>query len=99
MRGHTEVKTELKKNEISTLSEEIARLLDRTYNDLMSTLVNLSGSLKDIECGTRIKIPIPAGYVNFYKSTESFEMSLWLKENMMETEPMTQENLNLNDEA
>jgi len=67
----------------------MASLLDRTYNDLMSTLVNLSGSLKDIECGTRIKIPIAAGYVNFYKSSESYEMSVWLKEAMMETEPLT----------
>jgi len=73
--------------------------LDRTYNDLMSTLVNLSGSLKDIECGTRIKIPIRAGYVNFYKSQESFEMSLWLKENMMEITPEEAfPNLNLNEE-
>jgi len=63
----------------------------------MSTLVNLSGSLKDIECGTRIKIPIPAGYVNFYKSSESFEMSVWLKEAMMTTEPLP-ENYNLDDE-
>jgi len=70
-------------------------LLERTYNDLMSTLVNLSGSLKDIECGTRIKIPIRAGYVNFYKSLESFEITLWLKEAMMTTE---QENLNRNEE-
>ncbi len=72
------------------------RLLDRTVNDLMSTLVNLSGSLKDIECGTRIKIPIRAGYVNFYRSLESYEISLWLKEAMMTTEPM---NLNSNDET
>ncbi len=71
--------------------------MDRTVNDLMSTLVNLSGNLKDIECGTRIKIPIRAGYVNFYKSVESCEISLWLKETMMETmEEMT--NLNLNEE-
>jgi len=75
------------------------RLLERTSNDLMSTLVNLSGSLKDIECGTRIKIPIPAGYVNFYKSVESYEMSLWIRDSMMETEPVTiQENLNKDDE-
>ncbi len=74
----------------------MAKLLDRTVNDLMSTLVNLSGSLKDIECGTRIKIPTRAGYVNFYKSVESCEISLWLKEMMMEIE---QENLNLNDET
>ncbi len=73
----------------------MASLLDRTVNDLMSTLVNLSGNLRDIECGTRIKIPIRAGYVNFYKSVESCEISLWIKETMMETE---KENLNLNDE-
>ncbi len=82
--------------------------MDRTYNDLMSTLVNLSGSLKDIECGTRInnctqsvigaKIPIAAGYVNFYKSVESFEMSLWLKENMMETTEENTTSMNQNDE-
>ncbi len=78
------------------LSEEMANLLDRTINDLMSTLVNLSGSLMDIECGTRIKIPIRAGYVNFYRSLESFEISLWLKESMMMTEKM---NLNQNDET
>jgi len=85
-----------KTNEISTLSEEIANLLDRTVNDLMSTLVNLSGNLMDIECGTRIRIPIPAGYVNFYKSVESLEISLWLREAMMETETT---NLNKNDET
>ncbi len=73
----------------------MASLLDRTVNDLMSTLVNLSGNLTDIECGTRIKIPIRAGYVNFYKSVESLEISLWLKEAMMTTEP---KNLNLDDE-
>jgi len=80
---------ELKENNeiFLTLPEEMVKLLDRIYNDLMSTLVNLSGSLTDIECGTRIKIPIPAGYVNFYKSSESYEMSVWLKESMMTTEP------------
>jgi len=83
------------------LSEEMAKLLDRTVNDLMSTLVNLSGNLMDTECGTRIntyggaEIPIRAGYVNFYRSLESYEISLWLKESMMTTEP---QNLNLNDE-
>jgi len=89
--------------EISMLSEEMANLLDRTVNDLMSTLVNLSGNLKDIECGTRInrfnpgaEIPIRAGYVNFYKSVESYEITLWLKEAMMTT--MT-ENLNHDDEV
>ncbi len=74
----------------------MAKLLDRTVNDLMSTLVNLSGNLMDTECGTRIKIPIRAGYVNFYRSQESYEISLWLKESMMTTEPL---NLNSNDEV
>ncbi len=70
----------------------MTKILERIYIDLMSTLVNLSGSLKDIECGTRIKIPIAAGYVNFYKSSESFEMSVWLKESMMTTEPKVTQN-------
>jgi len=92
-----EVKIELKNNETyQILTEEMTKILNRIYSDLMSTLVNLSGSLKDIECGTRIKIPIPAGYVNFYKSSESYEMSVWLRESMMETEPM---NLNKDDEV
>jgi len=77
------------------LCKEMESLLDRTLNDLMSTLVNLSGNLTDIECGTRIKIPTRAGYVNFYRSLESYEISIWLKESMMTTEKM---NLNLNDE-
>ncbi len=77
----------------------MAKLLDRTVNDLMSTLVNLSGSLKDTECGTRIKIPIRAGYVNFYRSVESYEISLWLKETMMDTESTTMTNLNYDDET
>jgi len=85
----------LETKEISMLSEEMAKLLDRTINDLMSTLVNLSGSLTGIECGTRIKIPIRAGYVNFYKSVESYEISIWLKEAMLTT---ITESLNLNDE-
>ncbi len=96
MSPHNTGVKELKDNETyQILSAEMTKLLDRIYSDLMSTLVSLSGSLKDIECGTRIKIPIAAGYVNFYKSLESYEMSVWLKEAMMETEPIT---MNLNDE-
>ena len=72
------------------------KLLDRTSEDLMSTLVNLSGNLKDIECGTHIKIPIPAGYVNFYKSVDAYEMRLYLKESMLETEPIQ---MNLDEES
>ena len=88
---------ELKENETyPTLSEEMEKLLNRTSEDLMSTLVNLSGSLKDIECGTRIKIPIPAGFVSCYKLDDALEMSLWLKEVLMDKEPIS---LNRNDET
>ena len=73
----------------------MTKLLARISEDLMSTLVNLSGSLRDIECGTRIKIPTAVGYVNFYKSLESYEMSVWLKDAMMETEPVS---MNLDEE-
>jgi len=40
----------------------------------------LSGSLKDIECGTHIKIPIPVGYVSCYKSDEALKLSLWFSD-------------------
>ncbi len=79
--------------EIQVLSAEMARLLDLTYHELMNILVNLSGNLTDIECGTHIKIPMDAGYVNFYKSSEHYEISLWLKQGMKEQMPK-QNNLN-----
>ncbi len=40
---------------------------------------NLDGNLKDIGCGTHIKIPMDAGYVNFYRSANSFEITAWMK--------------------
>ncbi len=59
------------------------KLGNRMLNDLTSTLVNLSGSLKDIECGTHIKIPMGAGYVNYYKSQDNSEkISLWIPQEM-----------------
>ena len=67
---------------ISTLSEELAKLLDRISTDLESTLVSLDGSLKDIGNGTHIKIPTGAGYVNFFKSQNNYEISIWLKEKL-----------------
>lgn len=73
--------------EISILSEEMEKLLSRTLDDLVSTLVNLSGSLKDIECGTHIKIPTDAGFVSYYKSAENFStLTLNLREKISETE-------------
>ncbi len=81
---------------ISTLSAELERLLSRISIDLANTLVNLDGSLKDIDNGTHIKIPMDAGYVNCYKSVSSLEISIWLKEII--SQPI-QQNLNLDDEA
>ncbi len=57
------------------------KLSYRILEDVTSTLVNLSGSLKDIECGTRIKIPMGAGYVSYYKSSESSEtVAVWMNQ-------------------
>ncbi len=67
--------------EIQTLAEEMEKLSARIQEDVTSTLVNLSGKVKDIECGTRIKIPMGAGYVSYYKSPESSETVLcWMNE-------------------
>ncbi len=66
--------------EIQTLSEEMTKLLDRISNDLTSTLISLDGNLKDIECGTLIKIPTAAGYVKSYKSATSLEIQVYLRD-------------------
>jgi len=70
-------------NAIVALTEEMEKLSNRILEDLTSTLVNLSGSLTGIECGTHIKIPTGAGYVSYYKSAEGYEkITLWLTETM-----------------
>jgi len=67
--------------EILVLTEEMTKLSCRILADLTSTLVNLSGNLKDIECGTHIKIPTGAGYVSYYKSSDNSEkLVMWLTE-------------------
>ncbi len=50
----------------------------------MSMCKNLDGNLKDIDSGTHIKIPTDAGYVNFYKSPNSYEITLWMKLNIQD---------------
>jgi hypothetical protein len=65
-------------SEIPVLSEEMEKLLDRTLNDFMNTLLNLSGNQMGISVGTHIKIPMDAGYVKLYKSADSLKMSLWI---------------------
>lgn len=67
--------------ETQALVEEMEKLLARISEDVTSTLVNLSGSQKGIECGTHIKIPMDAGYVNYFKSLENSEtVSLWYRQ-------------------
>ncbi len=65
---------------IQVLTEEMESLLTITSQEFLNCLVNLSGSLKDIECGTHIKIPIPVGYVSCYKSEDSLKLSLWISD-------------------
>ncbi len=50
-----------------------------TSNDFMNMCKNLDGNLKDIGNGTHIKIPTDAGYVNFYRSVNSYEITVWMK--------------------
>ncbi len=40
---------------------------------------NLDGNLRDIDSGTHIKIPTDVGYVNFYRSQNSYEITAWMK--------------------
>ncbi len=65
---------------IQTLTEAMENLLTNGYQEFLNTLVNLSGNLKDIECGTHIKIPIPVGYVSCYRSEEALKLSLWISD-------------------
>ncbi len=62
------------------LTEEMMKLLATILHEYQNTLVNLSGNLKDIECGTRIRIPTPVGYVSCYKSEEALKLSLWISD-------------------
>ncbi len=64
---------------ISTLSESLTKTLRTTSKEWENTLKNLDGNLKDIGNGTHIKIPMDAGYVNFYRSQNSFETTVWMK--------------------
>ncbi len=70
------------------------KLSNRISEDVTSTLVNLSGSLKDIECGTHIKIPTAVGYVSYFKQSEQSEtLTLWYKQQIM----MNQTEIDLED--
>ncbi len=73
------------------LTGSMENLLQITYQEYQNFLVNWSGSLKDIECGTHIRIPIRAGYVNCYKSEEGLKVSLWYSDTLTEQKESNQE--------
>ncbi len=60
------------------------KLLKLISLEFMSTSKNLDGNLKDIVNGTHIKIPTDVGYVNFYRSVNSFEITAWMKLNIQD---------------
>ncbi len=55
-----------------------------TSQEFMNMCKNLDGNLKDIGNGTHIKIPTDVGYVNFYRSVNSFEITAWMKLNIQD---------------
>ncbi len=64
---------------ISTLSERLGKTLQITSTEWENMLKSLDGNLKDIGSGTHIKIPMDVGYVNFYRSQNSYEITVWMK--------------------
>ncbi len=62
------------------LSSELEKLGNRMLLDLESFLVELDGNLKDIEPGTRIRIPLGAGSVNFWISVTGYSTTVYLTE-------------------
>jgi len=64
---------------ILTLSELLVNYFQPTSIEFMSMCKSLDGNLKDIGNGTHIKIPMDAGYVNFYRSVNSYEITVWMK--------------------
>jgi hypothetical protein len=77
-------------NVTPVLSEELEKLLDRTLNDFMNTLLNLSGNQMDISVGTLIKIPMDVGYVKLFKSADSLKMSLWISNEFLTDKTITE---------
>ncbi len=65
---------------ISMLTLELEKLGNRILNDLENFSVELDGNLKDIEPGTRIRIPLGAGSVNFWISATGFSTTVYLSE-------------------
>lgn len=73
----------------SICSEETEKLANRIMDDLKNTLVELDGSLKDIDNGTLIKIPTGAGYVTLScylneSSRKTLKLRMWMEETLTE---------------
>ncbi len=64
---------------ISTLSVFLEKHSKFISEGCTNMCKSLDGNLKGIANGTHIKIPTAAGYVNFYKSANSFEITAWTK--------------------
>ncbi len=64
---------------ISTLSESLMKTLLLTSIEWGNMCKSYDGNLKDIGSGTHIKIPTAAGYVNFYRLPNSYEITVWMK--------------------
>ncbi len=69
---------------ILTLSALMEKYSNLTSDEFMSMCKNLDGNLKGIGSGTHIKIPTDVGYVNFYRSVNSFEITAWMKLNIQD---------------
>ncbi len=69
---------------ILTLSVLMEKLSKSISNEFMNTSKNLDGNLKAIGNGTHIKIPTDVGYVNFYRSVNSYEITAWMKLNIQD---------------
>ncbi len=57
----------------------LKKTLQTTSNEWLNMSKSLDGNLRDIGNGTHIKIPTDAGYVNFYRSVNSYEITAWMK--------------------
>ncbi len=66
---------------LSVLMEKLSKLISLEFTN---TSKSLDGNLKDIGNGTHIKIPTDVGYVNFYRSANSYEITAWMKLNIQD---------------
>ncbi len=70
-------------SETQVIFEAMENFFNHMQTEWLLLLKNLSGNLKDIECGTLIKIPTDAGYVSYYRSAEAAKVSLWMSDELI----------------